>query len=320
MVELREPPRATAPSNTPVVKLLVALQVVTLGAISFLFFGSQDDSGPTVTRAEHVRAIASKLKAAGANDEASSLYEQYLNDLGSESAVRAQIAYSLGKSYLAQGQYGRSLRWLYEAETLGAGKLAREVGQKIVHCLERLGRVHAAQAALAARASLNPEAVARAGTDPVVAEIGLEKIYGSDVMRSLDDLPSDLQNQFGGADALPRYLKKYIADELMWRKAKKLEYDKDPMVQRQLENLLKHLVVNRFMQEEVWKKVKTDPADLKNFYEANKKKYGDGDFKKNRAAVERDYRVSKVQGAAGKIISDEFELAGVKLYPERLKR
>ena len=131
---------------------------------------------------------------------------------------------------------------------LGPGELEEEGGKKIVHALEALGRVHAAKAALARRTQLeSAPGVERPESDPLVATIGEDEIRRSDVTRALDDLPPFLRQRFATADGMTEFLRKYVADELIFRKAQKMEYDADPEVRRQLEGLLKQLVVGKLV-------------------------------------------------------------------------
>jgi tetratricopeptide (TPR) repeat protein len=304
--------------------------IVALGAV-VLARRPTPPAGPAVDP-EQVREVASKLKAAGAVDEAALLYEDYLAWTSASAEARAKIAYSLGTSYLTNGQYEKALRWFYEAETLGAGPLDEEVGQKIVHSLERMGRFHAARSALRSRVDLTPEEggeAVRAAGDPVVARIGEHEITRSEVERALDDLPPEIARNFSGKAQREEFLKKYVADELIWRKAQKLEYDKDPEVRRRLESLSMQFAVAKFVEKEVAGKIEVDESDLQNFFEANRSRYekaveGDGTaaaevkYEDVRPQVERDYRLMKIQSAYEEMIGSELSTENVELFPERM--
>lgn len=272
-VELRAPPApppappAGAPKSLVILQGVTLLAVLALGAALGLLLSGRS---PQEDGAARARAVASKLKAAGADGEAAALYAEYLSRGAGEANTRAAIAYSLGQLYLEGGQYERALRWFYEAEALGPGDLESQVSEKIVHALERLGRVHAAKAALGARTGLSPSDTQHPDSDPVVAKIGGDEIRRSEVERSLDDLPPQLQRLFSGDAQRAEYLRKYVADELLWRKAKKLEYDDDPEVRRQLASLLKQVVVSKFVEKEVVGKITVDEADLRTYHQANR--------------------------------------------------
>jgi len=307
---------------------ITLLAVLGLGAWIALRGGSQGGAREGAT--ERTREVASKLKAAGALDEAAKLFEGYLAAEPGTSESRAKIAYSLGTTYLDRGQYEKALRWFYEAETLGAGSLSGDVGQKIVHSLERMGRHHAAQAALGNRVQLPAnDSVQRSGEDPVVAQIGTDEFRRSDLNRAMDDLSPELARAFADPSQRPEFLKKYVADELLWRKAVKLEVDDDPEVRRAHAALLKQLAVSKFIEREVMGKIEVDDADLRNHFEARKDRFQpqpkEGEeaepvsFEDVRGAVEQDYRLLKMQSAYNALIESELATENVELFPERLK-
>jgi hypothetical protein len=131
-------------------------------------------------------------------------------------------------------------------------------------------------------------------------------------------------------EARTRFLEQYVADELLWRKAIKLEYDKDPEVLRRHDELLKQLVVSRFAEREVLSQIEVDEADLRNHFEANRPRFTppapDGQkapeptFDEVRAVVERDYRRMKMQSAYQALIDSELAAQEVELMPEKLIR
>ena len=323
-MELRKPPVSPdPPARDGLVRVL--LTVTLLLALVILirpWFTS------TTADRSQTREVASKLKAAGALDESAALYESYLKDSDEPASDRAKIAFSLGDSYLDQGRYERALRWFYEAETLGAGELANEVGQRIVQCLERLGRTQAAQAALAQRVALpdsNTEPQ-RGDGDPVVARIGQREVRRSEVERALDGLPPEVARQLKSQPE--QLVRQYVADELIWRKARKLGYDRDPEVIQQLEQMHKQLAVARFAELDVISKIEVAESDLANFFAANQQRYAapaaEGEepsapnFEEVRPAVERDYRAQKAQNAFQEMVESELAAEEVELFADRM--
>jgi hypothetical protein len=331
-MELREPPSTNAAAaKDPLARGLLVVNLAAVLAVGLFLILRGPVSSPDQEGAERQREVASKLKAAGAVEQAAALYERYLDAGDVEPESRARIAYSVATGYLGEGDYERALRWLYEAETIGAGKLSGEVSQKIVSCLERLGRHHAAQAALDSGSRLaDPSSpVQRAADDPVVARIGQEEIHRSEVLRALDALPPEMAPSLSDPSQRQELLQQFVAEELLWRKAAKLEYDQDPEVRRRHAALLKQLTVGRFVEEEVVGRIEVDEVDLRSFFEANKERYQQKEsedappkvpsFEQARPAVERDYRMSKIQAAYNEIIESELSTADVELHPERLQ-
>lgn len=333
-MELREPPKSptTAPADR-FLRSLAVVQVVLLVAIAAaLWWRTPAAPGGD---AAHSREVAAKLKAAGALDAAAALFEDYLSQSQEPAETRARIAYSLGTTYLDDGAPEKALRWFYEAETLGAGDLSDEVGKKIVHSLELLGRPHAAQAALESRVRLDDGssddgAVQRSDEDPVVAKVGSEEIRRSDVDRALDQMPPQAAEALSAPDRRKELLQQLVADRLLWRKAVKLEYDRDPEVQRRSADMLRQLAVSRMVEHEVLDNLKVDPADLETFFQAHQDRYAKQPAKQGeepktptldevRPQVERDYRRFKAQSAYQEMVQAELGAADVEMFPERMK-
>jgi hypothetical protein len=318
-MELRAPPetRPAAPRLRP----LVFLQIAVLAALVPLYVFALRGP-PTDDSAEQLRDVAGKLVAAGAVDEAAALYEQYLARGAGTSETRARVAFSVGKLYLERGRYEDALRWLYQAELGGAADVRDEVGRKIVYALERLGRVHAAQAALDSRSRLDAPVAPVAG-DPVVAKIGQDEIHRSEVMRALDDMPPQMRAELTKDPKGFELLRRHVADELLWRKAQKLDYGNDDAFRRRLEAVHKQLVIGTFIEKEILGKVTVDPRDIESWYAANAAKWAGKDGKPRpfadvRAEVEQDYRQMKISDAYTRLVEQELQTTGVVLYPEKM--
>lgn len=327
-MELREPPRTGPRRRSPVGgRWLAILAAAGLAIWSILLVWRPSPSTPRRESAERAREVAAKLQAAGALVEAAARYEAYLEAAAPPADQQARIAYSLGVNYLESGQYEKALRWFYESETLGGADLGSELSARIVHCLERLGRHRSAQAALESRVELSAVAPAPAD-DPFVARIGPTEVRRSELLRALDDLPPEIAAGYSTDEGRREFLEKWVADELLWRKAVKLEYDRDPEVQRRHAAALKQLAVARFLEREVMNEITVDEADLRNYFEANRQRYESGDaedasrpevtLEQVRPQVERDYRLLKLQSAYSDLIATELAAQQVELMSENL--
>jgi tetratricopeptide (TPR) repeat protein len=311
--------------------VLLTVNLIVLLVIGGLLLARSRPAAENKETALRGREVAGKLKAAGALDEAADLYERYLDAAEEDSTARARIAYSLGNTYLESGRFERALRWYYEAELLADDDLAAQIAPKIVHSLERMGRYHAAQAALDERSAMETGdgPAERSTEDPVVARIGEDQIFRSDIERALDELPPELARRVVGAEGRAQFLERYVGEELLLRKALKLEMDKDPEVQQRRELLMKQLLVAKFLEDEIASKIEVDEADLRNYFEASRHLYqpaaeegkpaAERSFDEVRPIVERDYRMLKLQSLYEEAIASELAAAGVELFPERLE-
>jgi peptidyl-prolyl cis-trans isomerase C len=221
---------------------------------------------------EHQRALAGKLKGAGLTLEAVKEYEDYLRTAPLDKKQLASLSYTLGKMYMEEGQYEKALSLFYRVEIADPDTdLKTELGLKIINCLERTGKYNAAEYALNKRTSSQDEKKEKTGQ--VAAIIGDEKIFVEDINSSFDAMPEWMRKQVSTKEGKTEYLKKYVADELFFRKGIKLEYDKSPELRKRLATFEKELVVNKVLEEEIKDKIKIEDDDLKNFFEAHKNKY-----------------------------------------------
>ena len=322
MAELRRPPiQPEFPqSRISMGKIIITQALFSIMIIAGFYWISNQHHGAQ-KNVHNLKSIASKLKAAGATPEAAQLYSRYL-ELGEKEPNRANIAYSLGLIYLDLGKPSQALRWFYEAEASEAGPLKNAISEKIVHILERLGKSHAARQRLSQTVGLT-QPTQHSADDILLAKIGPTSIHQSDLDRYLNGLPPELSKQLAGDHNQRPLLQKYIADELMWQKAQKLEYPKRDDVRLALNQMQRQLVVGRFLEEEILKKVQTDTTDLKAFYELNKESYKTKDtippFEEVRNKVENEYRVMKFKAIYEEMLSNEFKNGNIEIIAEALR-
>ncbi len=324
-MELRPPPLTppAPPSRRGLYALLIAILILVFAIGLTVWLRPASRAGDDPARR---REVAAKLQAAGALDEAAAEWARYLETADRTAEERAAIAYSLGTTLLEAGRYEAALRWFYEAESLGGGDIGDELSQRIVHCLERLGRHHAAEAAMGARVAIDPvagEPAAGDPIDPVVARIGSDEIRLSRLQQALDDGPQDLRRAWSEASQRPELLRRYIGEELVWRQGLKLELDDDPEVRRRHADLLRQLVVAEYIEQELMDKIQVDETDLRAWHQANIARYGGEEaeprpFEEVRRLVDRDYRLTKLDESYSRLIETELAAAGVELFPERL--
>ena len=220
------------------------------------------------------RELAAKLTSVGLHGEAIKAYEGYFNTASLDRQTRSNIAYTVGKLHMEAGTYEKALSWLYRVDMIDpATPLKSEVNAKVVHCLETLGKFHAAEYALDARSALTETEGQESTGSKVVAEIGSRKITLQEVNDAIEELPPWIQEQFKGKEKRLEFMKKYVADELFYRKAQKLEYDKDAALRKRTAQFMKQQMVNKILEEEIQGKISVEEDDLANYFKANPDRY-----------------------------------------------
>ena len=290
--------------------LLLAV-VVCAGLWVFGVVRFPGEPAATQIRSEMPRELASKLLSVGLIDQAIEQYARYFNEGGLPPQAKADIAYTVGRLCADQGRYEEALTWLYQVEMLDPDtKLKDEVGPKIVSCLEHLGRFSSAQYTLDARSSIDKkDAKAFRGSKPV-ARIGKDVITLEEVDRALDALPEWMRTPFQKPGKKEEFLKQYVAEELLYRKAKRLEYDKDAQVRKQTDTALRQIMIQKVLEKEVKDKVTIQDEDISLYYRANSDRY------KEKEGV----RVRMIRVAEGDKASVERALKEGKPFPDLAKQ
>ncbi|MEI8347844.1 MAG: hypothetical protein WCG27_10275, partial [Pseudomonadota bacterium] len=218
----------------------------------------------------------------------------------------------------------------YRAEAYNApAKLQEEISKRIVGLLEKLGKSNAARTALDERTRMEAPGAKPQQGGIVVAEVNGNPIYDYQVHEVVDQLEKNMGKKINTQDKnlKMQLLQKIVADELLYQKAKRMGYDREPQVRQQVEMIERQILSDKIISEEMHGQVKVEGSDLKNYYTANKDRYQMGPGKKKKALsfeqakgnVESDYRMEKVKEAYTKIIDQLIKTEKVKIYPENLK-
>lgn len=249
-------------------------------------------------KAEVRRELAGRLLAAGLADQAIEQYRRYLEEAQVSPDQHGQIAYTIGKLCMDRGRYEEALIWLYQVEILHPQtELVAETGSKIVACLERLGKYTQAEYALQARASPNTGKASSPDSGPVVARIGKDTIPAREVLEALNTLPDWMRESLRDPAKMEEFLKQYVAEELLFRKAKKLEFDKDPQIRLQADRALRQLLIRKVLESEVRDKVRISDEDIDLYYRAHRDRYQEKEAYKIRFMRLHKRQVEEVQKA-----------------------
>ncbi|MDA0839747.1 MAG: peptidyl-prolyl cis-trans isomerase [Planctomycetota bacterium] len=258
---------------------LVILQLVVKSAGPAKEMERQGGPSPASIRwtPEHQRKYAQTLVAKGLKKEAALAFADYLREADLPLSERANTLYTMGLQYFEIGEYESALSAFYQAEVAGvSGDIKAELDLKVVTCLEKVGKSFDAQSELEQRTSLvKKEDSAARGV--VVARIGNEEINLGQLFDELQKMsqmnPQLAQSYRSDKSRLVEFLRQHIFQRLLARKAKKLGIDRQPEFRKQMEDIMDQSLAQVMVQQEVQSKVSVDPADIRNYFEANRQKY-----------------------------------------------
>jgi tetratricopeptide (TPR) repeat protein len=273
--------------------------VLMLPAVVLISCGQADHSD----RIEKHKRLAGELAGNRLFQEAIVEYEKILVFDDLEEKQRANICYLIARiCYENLTDYRRAAAYYVRAREYDPlGSFVAEANKNLVASLEKLGNVLDARRQLGAAANLDHQPVGE--DDVVVAKIGDRDIWLSEIDQQITLMPPDLQKQLATLEAKRQYVHQYVGVELLYNAAVREDYLAKPEIQRQKEQMLKTLAVDRFVADKVMPQVSIDTVDVRNYYEANKDALYEGlPYDSVRYRVYRDYQSVKAEAAYGEYI------------------
>lgn len=196
-------------------------------------------------------------------------YRMYLDNAQLDAEARAKTLYAMAKLAMDSEQFEKALTYLYEAEFLAPdSQLKPDIGQKIVTCLDKLGRSATLRRELRNRTIAKRTPSDLKEGEVVLAEFGGDILTNRDLDRELEKLPATARETFDKPEKRQEFLRNLVAERLLVDKARRLELDKNPEVQEQLAREADQLIVRKLIRDEVQAKVKVTPEDVERFYKA----------------------------------------------------
>jgi len=258
-------------------------------------------TGNPAVSGELRRDLGGKLLGAGLPGQAVEQYRLYLMQTNLPPERRANMSYTIGKLLMEQGRYEEALSWLFQVEMLDPkSEMGPEAGSKIVACLERLGRYAQAQYNLDARSSLDRQDRDEVKGTEVVARIGQDPITLRELDEAIDTLPAWMRETLQDSARKEAFLQQYVAEELLVRKAKKLEMDKDPQVRKMADMAFRQLLAQKVLESEIQEQVHLTGEDVERYFQANRERYGEKEaFKVRMIQVPRE-RIPEIRASLDK--------------------
>lgn len=253
---------------------------------------------------------------AGAVEE----YEKALALDGLSDRERGNICYLIGRTYYRDlNDYAQAAAYFVRAKEYDPnGSYEAEASKNLVACLEKLGNYQDARRQLDAAVDINPGPAS--DSDVIVAKIGGRDVWLSEVDRQIMKLPKEAQDKLRDIGAKIQYVRQYVGVELLYDAAVRADYLSNPEIRQEKDDLVKRLLVERYVTEKVMPKLKADTMDVRNFYEANKdQRYNGKPYDSVRADVFLDYQQSKAEAVYSDYIADLAKAENVQFFDKRVK-
>ncbi len=247
-------------------------------------------------------------------------YVKILNDPKLDATTGANIHYLIAKIYYEDLlDYENAAAHYVMARSLNPnGSFNDEAGKNLITCLEKMGRMVDAKRELDKEANIIPPE--KGGGGAILARIGSDPIYMSDVDEAIQNLPPEMQKNYLTREGKLQMLNQYIATELMYKAAVREGMDRDASINKQKKQLEKQLVVEKYATGKILPQINIDTTDVHNYYLANKKdKYGDKSYDDVKTQVIMDYQQAKSQRAFADYIAKLAAMEKVQIFEENIK-
>jgi tetratricopeptide (TPR) repeat protein len=254
----------------------ITLGIIILLIIAVFFFtknisGSANSSQPAVWTDKLQLEYANLLLSKGLNADAAQALEVYTEKVRTGHADLANICNKLGNIYMDLKEYEKALANFYKSELLDPNSdYKQDMNQKIVEGLENLGLSQQAQYELESRTSINPAAQKNG---KIVAKIGKREITDGEIDSALNRLPDQVRQELNNDQARLKFIRDYVATEVLYERGKKLGLDRSSRAKDAIEDFKKQLVLQELLRNEINSGIKITPEDISLYYNANKDKY-----------------------------------------------
>ena len=278
-----------------------------------------------------IRDYASALYNRELYHQAVIQYNFYLDNYTLDDSEASRINYTIGNIYFERvHDYEGALSYFLKIKHLyPESELLDEVNKKMVECLERLQRSADAQQVLAEATLLDPSQAQANQPGEVIAKIGKRRITTGDLEHEISLLQPYLQAQLNSKNKKIEFLKKFIANELLYNAARRKGLEKDREVIQATFRAKKGFMVDKLLAEEISKEVDINESDVELYYKANREHYGERDgngkvvrtkpFDEVRVQVMQDLVREKQKEAYDRLVQRMMRAEAVNIYDDKVK-
>jgi hypothetical protein len=328
--------------GTFIVLLILVLAVSLFNLVWMLRGGAGSKPGAGAgLSAGKLEELALKLEKQHLPSSAAGAWMDYLEAERPGGEKAARIWYRIGKLFQENGEYERALEAYYRSEALaGIDELETEIARRTAECLENLGKFAALQLELESRTAV-PGIDTTAGGGAIVAEIGTWKISRAELDMMIEDQIDASINQMAGF-ATPEqireqkekllqqviseggragYLEQFIAEELLYRKAREERTYEKPGVRKLMDRVERTVLASQYLQSK-FEGITVTEEELRAYFEAHKAEFEkDGvqqGFDDVRNAVWGAVRRQKEQEIQQRVVGELMNLYDVVIHRSQL--
>jgi len=294
--------------------LFVVISAVVISSLSC------QGSGDSLELIEQHKKLAGELRDTQLFQAAVEEYEKILTFESVDTRTRANINYLIARIYFENiKNYRQAAAYYVRARSLDPeASFANEASKNLIASLEKMGNVIDARRELGA--ATNIDGSPRNQGEVMVAKIGDDPIWLSEIDQQIQALPPEVQKQLVQPAAKTEFVRQYIGMELMYRAALRENYSDDPEILRRLDRLRKELLIDTYVVDRVMPEIKIDTADVRNFYEANRAaRYDSAPYDSVKAQVFIDYQGQKAEKAFSDYIAELAKKEKVEVYENNIR-
>lgn len=208
--------------------------------------------------------FAETLADKGLKKAAVAAFDDYLKIAKISTIEAAKLLYKMGNINMELLDYEKALYYFYKAEAAdpNAG-FKSQLDQKLVECLQNLGMTSQAQDE---PKKIDPNAV-------IFAKVGDEQITETEINEAIDAIPEWARENFATGEGRVEFVRQYATTQALYKKAKRMGLDQDQDVKRDLRDVTKKILVQKFLESQLKDKVAVLASDVETYYEANRERY-----------------------------------------------
>jgi hypothetical protein len=295
---------------------LIVMSLVIVALAMWFFFGAGAErkgrgGGSSGLSGKKLEELALKLEDQKLSGAAARAWTEYLASARHGDEDAARIWFRIGKLYQEGGDSERALEAYYRSEALATiAEIEPEISKRTTECLEALGKFAALNYELESRTAV-AKSDSTGGKD-VLAEVGTWKITSADLDQMIEaEIDMQLGQLAGGLTPeekraqkqrlldevlkqgeRDKWLQRFIAEEMLYRRAREEKLQDDPGFQALTRSLERKILAQKLLDQEFAKGIAIKPEDVKAYYDAHK-----DEFKKDGKAQPYEQVKNDVYGA-----------------------